>query len=59
VNQDPKHPRLTALKAISLLRKVEKARGSAEVYVKNDALEQAATQLEHHIAADVTRRRKR
>lgn len=57
--QDPKHPRLTALKSIALLRKVEKARGSGDPYDKNNALDLVAEQLESNIAADLTKRRKR
>jgi hypothetical protein len=56
---DPKYPRLTPLKSIALLRKVEKARGSGELYEKNNTLETVAEQLEQHIAADLTKRRRR
>ncbi len=59
MKQEAKHPRLTALRAIPLLRKLEKARGSGDSYEKNNALEEAAQQLEAHIAADLTRRRRR
>lgn len=56
---EPKRPRLTPLKAIALLRKVEKSRGSGDLYDKNYALETVADALESHIAAELMKRKRR
>lgn len=58
MKQPSKHPRLTALRALALIRKVEKARGSSEESAKNMVLQDVALILEDHIAADIVRRKK-
>lgn len=59
INTDPKHPRLSPLRALALLRRVEKARGSNELYEKNNTLEEVASQLEQHVSAELVKRRRR
>ena len=56
---EPKHPRLTPLRAIELLRVVERAVGEPALHIKNNALLDVAGQLQEHIAAELVSKRRR
>lgn len=59
MRQEPRHPRLTALRALNLLCDVTRAKHASVVVVKDQVLDDVARQLEEHIKADLVRRRKR
>jgi len=59
VKQEPKHPRLTPVRAVQLLRVVANARGHGDSYEKNAALDRVAEELSEHITAELVSKRRR
>lgn len=57
MTKPPKHPRLTPIRALALLRTVERHRDKCTDSQAQWCLEQVADALEHHIAAALVPRR--